>query len=182
MIDPFAGLKNICLNYDNTVIVISHDRHFLNKICTHMVDIDYRTAKLYVGNYDFWQQSSQLALELRSNENRKKEERARELESFIQRFSANASKSSQATSRKKLLEKLTIEELPLSTRKAPNILFQQKREAGDILLEVKDLSKSIGGQSILSNVSFSLKKGDKAILVGQVKLQKPFFFRLLWAT
>src|SRR5579871_5351941 len=157
-------LEDYLLDYENTVIVISHDRHFLNKICTHMVDIDYKKAKLYVGNYDFWHQSKELAQELRSNENRKKEERAKDLESFIARFSANASKSRQATSRKKLLEKLTIEELPISSRKPPNILFQQKREAGDIILEVKDLSKSVDGRLVLDNISFSLKKGDKALL------------------
>ncbi|HXW52931.1 MAG TPA: ATP-binding cassette domain-containing protein [Myxococcota bacterium] len=172
-------LEDYLLNYDNTVIVISHDRHFLNKICTHMVDIDYKKAKLYVGNYDFWQQSSQLAQELRSNENRKKEEKAKELESFIARFSANASKSSQATSRKKLLEKLTIEELPTSSRKPPNILFQQKREAGDILLEVKDLSKSIDGQVVLDKVSFSLRKSDKALVVGKDEIAKTLLFQII---
>jgi ATPase subunit of ABC transporter with duplicated ATPase domains len=118
-------LEEYLLNFENTVIVISHDRHFLNKICTHMVDIDYGKANLYVGNYDFWLQSSQLAMELRSNSNKKKEDKAKELESFIQRFSANASKSRQATSRKKQLEKLTLDELPVSIRKRPNILFNK---------------------------------------------------------
>src|SRR3989338_9228437 len=132
-------LENYLLSYPNTVIVISHDRHFLNQICTHIVDVDYGKAKLYTGNYDFWEQSSQLAQELRSNENKKREEKAKDLESFIARFSANASKSAQATSRRKILEKLTLEDLPISTRKKPNILFQQQREAGDIILEVKDL-------------------------------------------
>jgi len=172
-------LEDYLLDYENTVIVISHDRHFLNKICTHMVDIDYKKAKLYVGNYDFWHQSKELAQELRSNENRKKEERAKDLESFIARFSANASKSRQATSRKKLLEKLTIEELPISSRKPPNILFQQKREAGDIILEVKDLSKSVDGRLVLDNISFSLKKGDKALLIGQDEIAKTTLFQIL---
>ncbi len=172
-------LEDYLLNFQNTVIVISHDRHFLNKICTHMVDIDYGKAKLYVGNYDFWQQSSQLALELRSNENKKKEEKAKDLESFIQRFSANASKSSQATSRKKQLEKLTLEELPISTRKRPNILFQQKRDAGDILLEVQGISKSINGQRILNDISFSVKRGNKAIFVGQDEIAKTTLFQIL---
>lgn len=172
-------LEEYLLNFENTVIVISHDRHFLNKICTHMVDIDYQKAQLYVGNYDFWQQSSQLAQELRSAENKKKEDKAKELESFIMRFSANASKSKQATSRKKQLEKLTLDDLPLSTRKSPKILFQQKREAGDIILEVKDLSHSVNGVKILENVSFSLKKGDKAIIVGTDEIAKTLLLQIL---
>ncbi|USN49771.1 MAG: ATP-binding cassette domain-containing protein [Myxococcales bacterium] len=172
-------LEDYLLNFPNTVIVISHDRHFLNKICTHMVDIDYGKAQLYVGNYDFWLQSSELARELRSNENKKKEEKAKELESFIRRFSANASKSSQATSRRKQLEKLTLEELPISTRKSPNILFQQKREAGDILLEVENISKALEGQTILKNVTFTIRKGDKAIFVGDDEIAKTLLFRIL---
>lgn len=144
-----------------------------------MVDIDYGKAQLYVGNYDFWLQSSELARELRSNENKKKEDKAKELESFIRRFSANASKSSQATSRRKQLEKLTLEELPLSIRKSPNILFQQKREAGDILLEVKGLSKSLEGQPLLNDVTFTIRKGDKAIIVGDDEIAKTLLFRIL---
>lgn len=172
-------LEEYLLNFQNTVIVISHDRHFLNKICTHMVDIDYGKAQLYVGNYDFWQQSSELARELRSNENKKKEDKAKDLESFIRRFSANASKSSQATSRRKQLEKLTLEELPISIRKSPNILFQQKREAGDILLEVKGISKAIDGVTLLSDVSFTIRKGDKAIFVGENEIAKSLLFKIL---
>lgn len=172
-------LEEYLLNFPNTVIVISHDRHFLNKICTHMVDIDYGKAQLYVGNYDFWQQSSALAQQLRSNENKKKEDKAKELESFIRRFSANASKSSQATSRRKQLEKLTLEELPLSIRKSPNILFQQKREAGDVLLEVKNLSKSVDGQKLLNDVTFTIRKGDKAIFVGHDEIAKSLLFKIL---
>lgn len=172
-------LENYLLNYENTVIVISHDRHFLNKICTHMVDIDGGKVNLYVGNYDFWHQSSQLALELRAHENKKKEDKALELESFIRRFSANASKSKQATSRKKLLEKLTIEELPLSSRKHPSILFSPKREAGDILLEVRDLKKSIGGLTVLEKVSFTINKGDKAIFVGEDEIAKTTLLSIL---
>lgn len=172
-------LEEYLLNFENTVIVISHDRHFLNKICTHMVDIDYGKANLYVGNYDFWLQSSQLAMELRSNSNKKKEDKAKELESFIQRFSANASKSRQATSRKKQLEKLTLEELPVSTRKRPNILFQQKREAGDIILEVQDLCKSLNGEKIFEHASFSLKRGDKILFVGENEIAKTTLFQVL---
>jgi ATPase subunit of ABC transporter with duplicated ATPase domains len=171
-------LEEYLLNFPNTVIVISHDRHFLNKICTHMVDIDYGKAQLYVGNYDFWQQSSELARELRSNENKKKEDKAKDLESFIRRFSANASKSSQATSRRKQLEKLTLEELPMSIRKSPNILFQQKREAGDILLEVKGISKSIDGQPMLRDVTFTIRKGDKAIFIGEDEIAKSLLFQI----
>jgi ATPase subunit of ABC transporter with duplicated ATPase domains len=172
-------LENYLLNFENTVIVISHDRHFLNKICTHMVDIDCGKANLWVGNYDFWHQSSALARELRSNENKKKEDKALELEAFIRRFSANASKSRQATSRRKQLEKLTIEELPISSRKHPHILFSQKREAGDILLEVRDISKSIGGLKILDKVTFTLRKGDKVILVGDDEIAKTTLLQIL---
>lgn len=172
-------LEEYLLNFENTVIVISHDRHFLNKICTHMVDIDYGKANLYVGNYDFWLQSSQLAMELKSNSNKKKEDKAKELEAFIQRFSANASKSRQATSRKKQLEKLTLDELPVSTRKRPNILFQQKREAGDILLEVQGLTKSLNGEKVLDNVSFSLRRGDKVLFVGENEIAKTTLFQIL---
>lgn len=172
-------LENYLLNYENTVIVISHDRHFLNKICTHMVDIDGGKVNLYVGNYDFWYQSSQLALELRANENKKKEDKALELEAFIRRFSANASKSKQATSRRKTLEKLTIEELPISSRKHPNILFSPKREAGDILLEVRDLKKSLGGLTVLDQVTFTINKGDKAIFHGDDEIAKSVLFSIL---
>lgn len=172
-------LENYLLNFENTVIVISHDRHFLNKICTHMVDIDGGKANLCVGNYDFWHESSILARELRANENKKKEDKRADLEAFIRRFSANASKSRQATSRRKQLENLTIEELPISSRKHPNILFSQKREAGDILLEVRDLSKSIGGLKILDKVSFTLQKGDKVILVGNDEIAKTMLMQIL---
>lgn len=172
-------LEEYLLEFPHTVIVVSHDRHFLNKICTHIVDIDYSKAQLYVGNYDFWKESSILARDLRSNENKKKEDKAKELEAFIRRFSANASKSKQATSRRKQLEKLTLEELPLSSRKSPYVVFQQTREAGDILLEVRGISKSIEGQEILKNVSFTINKGDKVILVGQNELAKTTLFELI---
>lgn len=177
--DSIRWLENYLLEFENTVIVISHDRHFLNKICTHMVDIDFSKASLYVGNYDFWYQSSKLAQELRSNENKKKEDKAADLEAFIRRFSANASKSRQATSRRKQLEKLTLEELPISTRKRPNILFSQKREAGDILLEVQGISKSLNGQKILQDVSFVIRKGDKAIFIGEDEIAITALFQIL---
>lgn len=172
-------LEEYLLNYENTVIVISHDRHFLNKICTHMVDIDYGKANMWVGNYDFWYQSSQLARDLRANENKKKEDKAKELEAFIARFSANASKSRQATSRRKQLDKLTIEDLPQSIRKSPSILFAQKREAGDILLEVRDLSASLHGEKLLHDVTFTIKKGEKVILVGNNELAKTLLMQVL---
>lgn len=172
-------LEEYLLAFENTVIVISHDRHFLNKICTHMVDIDYGKANLWVGNYDFWYQSSQLARELKSNENKKKEDKAKELEAFIRRFSANASKSKQATSRRRQLEKLTIEDLPISNRKSPSIMFSQKREAGDILLEVKDLSKTVNGEKLLDNVTFQLKKGDKVVFVGDNDIAISTLFQVL---
>lgn len=172
-------LEEYLLNFENTVIVISHDRHFLNKICTHMVDIDYGKASLWVGNYDFWQQSSQLARDLKSNENKKKEDKAKDLEAFIRRFSANASKSRQATSRRKQLEKLTLEELPISMRKSPNILFTQKREAGDILLEVDGLSKSQNGEVLLQDARFQIKKGEKVLLMGDNEIAITALFQML---
>lgn len=172
-------LEEYLLNFPNAVIVISHDRHFLNKICTHMVDIDYGKASLWVGNYDFWQQSSVLARELKQNENKKKEDKAKDLEAFIRRFSANASKSSQATSRRKQLEKLTLEDLPQSIRKSPNILFSPKREAGDILLEVKNVCKKINNEGLLNNISFNVKKGEKIIFVGDNEISISMLFDIL---
>lgn len=172
-------LENFLLDFDNTVIVISHDRHFLNKVCTHMADIDYRKVQLYVGNYDFWQQSSKMAMHLRSNENKKKEDKAKELEAFIRRFSANASKSKQATSRRKQLDKLTLDDIPVSTRKHPHVVFEQEREAGDVLLEVDGLCKTIDGVEVLKNVSFQLIKGDKVIFVGSNEIAKTTLLEIL---
>jgi ATPase subunit of ABC transporter with duplicated ATPase domains len=172
-------LENYLLEYKKTVIVISHDRHFLNKVCTHMVDIDCGQVKVYVGNYDFWEQSSLLARNLLSSENKKKEQKAKELETFIQRFSANASKSKQATSRRKQLESLTLDDIPQSIRKKPHILFVQEREAGDILLEVDGLSKTVAGEKLFSNVSFSVRKGDKIVLVGDNELAATALFEVL---
>ena len=151
-----AWLENFIMNFPNTVIVVSHDRHFLNKVCTHMVDIDFSKVKLFVGNYDFWKQSSELALQLRANENKKKEDKAKELEAFIRRFSANASKSKQATGRRKQLEKLTLDDIQVSSRKYPYVHFEQEREAGDIMLQVKNLSKTVNGEKVLDNVTFEL--------------------------
>ena len=172
-------LEHFLLNFNNTVIVISHDRHFLNKVCTHMVDVDFGKIQLFVGNYDFWKESSELSLRLRSNENKKKEDKAKELEAFIRRFSANASKSKQATSRRKQLEKLTLEDIPTSTRKMPYIRFSQEREAGDILLQVEGLSKTIDGVKVLDNVSFEILKGDKAVFVGKGEIEQTTLFQIL---
>ena len=172
-------LENYILDLPNTVIVVSHDRHFLNTVCTHMVDIDFAKANLCVGNYDFWQQSSKLARDLKINENKKKEDKALELEAFIRRFSANASKSRQATSRRKQLEKLTIEDLPSSMRKRPSILFTPKREAGDILLEVSGLSKTINNETIFDNISFNIRKGQKVIFISDNDLALSMLFAIL---
>ena len=147
-------LEEFLYNFENTVIVVSHDRHFLNQVCTHIADVDFEGIQLYVGNYDFWLESSQLALQLAKDANKKKEEKAKELQTFIQRFSANASKSKQATSRKKLLEKLTLDDIKPSSRKYPYIAFKPEREAGAQLLTVENISKTIEGEQILKDVSF----------------------------
>jgi ATPase subunit of ABC transporter with duplicated ATPase domains len=159
-------LEHFLLDFQNTVIVVSHDRHFLNKVCTHMADIDFGKIKLYTGNYDFWYQSSQLALTLKSNQNKKQEEKIKELKDFIARFSANASKSSQATSRQKMLEKITLEDIQPSTRKYPYVHFKPKKEIGKDVLMVEKLSKSIEGKVLFKNISFTLSKGDKVVLLG----------------
>ncbi len=159
-------LEEFLFDYDKTVIVVSHDRHFLNKVCTHIADIDFGKVQLYSGNYDFWYESSQLALRMAQEKHRKSEEKAKELKEFIARFSANASKSKQATSRKKQLEKLTLDDIKPSTRKYPFVGFTPEREAGDQLLRVQNLSKALEGAEVLNNVSFEIKKGDKVVFVG----------------
>ena len=178
-IQSIRWLENFILNFENTVIVVSHDRHFLNKVCTHMVDIDYGKVNIYVGNYDFWKESSELARQLQSNENKKKEDKAKELESFIRRFSANASKSKQATSRKKQLDKLTFEDIPKSTRKYPHIIFDLEKESGDILLEVKNISYQINGKPLLDNISFDIKKGEKVLFICSNELVPSALFGIL---
>lgn len=172
-------LEEFLYNFPNTVIVVSHDRHFLNKVCTHVADIDFGNIQLYVGNYDFWLESSQLALQLVRDANKKKEEKMKELQSFIQRFSANASKSKQATSRKKQLEKLTLDDIKPSSRKYPYIAFKPDREAGAQLLSVQGLCKTIDGQKVLDNVSFTVDKGDKIAFVGTNGLVKTTLFKIL---
>ncbi|MBQ1389655.1 MAG: ATP-binding cassette domain-containing protein [Clostridia bacterium] len=156
-----SWLEDFLLDYEGTVIVVSHDRHFLNTVCTHIVDIDYGKVKMYVGNYEFWYESSQLIQQMIKQQNKKAEEKIKELQSFIARFSANKSKSKQATSRKKLLDKLTVEELPASSRRYPWVGFNMDREPGKEILEVEGISKTIDGEKLLDNVTFRLEKGDK---------------------
>ena len=172
-------LEEFLANFENTVIVVSHDRHFLNQVCTHIADLDFGTMQLYTGNYDFWLKSSQLALQMAKDANKKKEEKIKELQEFIQRFSANASKSKQATSRKRLLEKITLDDIRPSSRRYPYIAFQPDREAGDQLLQVDNLSKTIDGVKVLDGVSFTLKKGDKVAFIGPNSLGKTVLFKIL---
>ena len=172
-------LENFLASFNNTVIVVSHDRHFLNQVCTHIADIDYGKIQLYMGNYDFWYESSQLALKQAREQNKKNESKVKELQEFIQRFSANASKSKQATSRKKLLEKITIEDIKPSSRKYPFIDFKPDREAGNDLLLVDNISINIDGKQILDNVSFIVNKGDKIALSGPDNIAKTTLFKIL---
>lgn len=178
-IKAIQWLENFLLDFDRTVIVVSHDRHFLNKVCTHIADIDFRKITVYAGNYDFWRKSSELALRLRSDQKKKAEEKAKELKAFIQRFSANASKSSQATSRQKQLEKLELADLPVSTRKYPFVAFAPKREAGKELLRVTGISKTIDGVKILDNISFTVNKDEKVVLLGDNDVAKSVLFKIL---
>ena len=178
-IDSVIWLEEFLYGFPNTVIVVSHDRHFLNKVCTHVADIDYGNIQLYVGNYDFWLESSQLVLKLARDANKKKEEKIKELQSFIQRFSANASKSKQATSRKKQLEKLTLDDIKPSSRKYPYIAFKPDREAGAQLLSVECLCKTLEDDKVLDNISFTVNKGDKIAFVGQDGLAKTTLFKIL---
>ena len=167
------------MDYEGTVLVVSHDRYFLNTVCTHIVDIDFGKIRLYVGNYDFWYESSQLMQKLLRDQNRKKEDKIRELEEFIRRFSANKSKSRQATSRKKLLEKIAIDEMPASTRRYPWVGFKPDREVGKDILQVSDLSKTIDGVKLIDAVSFILGKGDKVAFIGENENAITAMFALL---
>lgn len=160
-------LEDFILDYDGTIIVVSHDRYFLNIVCTHIVDIDYTKIKMYVGNYEFWYESSQLIQKLIKQQNRKAEERIKELQTFIQRFSANKSKSKQATSRKKMLDKLTVEEMPASSRRYPFVGFEQDREVGRDILTVDGISKTVDGVKVLDNISFTLNHNDKIAILGE---------------
>jgi len=178
-IQAIQWLEKFLMNFTNTVIVVSHDRYFLNKVCTHIADLDFCKIKVYTGNYDFWRKASELSLQLRSDQRKKSEDKAADLKSFIQRFSANASKSSQATSRQKQLEKLKIEDLPISTRKYPYINFVPTREAGKELLRVDGISKTIEGVKILDNISFTINKGDKVIFLGNNDVAQTTLFQIL---
>ncbi len=172
-------LEDFLLNFKNTVIVVSHDRHFLDTVCTHVVDIDFSKIKLYTGNYTFWYESSQLALRQRSSANKKAEEKKKELQEFISRFSANASKSKQATSRKKLLEKINVEDIQPSNRKYPAIIFQQNREAGDQILHVRGMSKSLNGQVLFEGLDINVRRGDKISLISDNSLATTAFYKIL---
>ncbi|MEG1426626.1 MAG: ABC-F family ATP-binding cassette domain-containing protein [Oscillospiraceae bacterium] len=172
-------LENFLMDYAGTVIVVSHDRYFLNNVCTHIVDIDFSKIKLYVGNYDFWYESSQLIQRLLKDQNRKAEEKVKELQAFIQRFSANKSKSKQATSRKKLIEKIAVEDMPASSRRYPYVGFTQDREAGKDILAVENLSKTTDGVKVLDGVSFIINKGDKVAFLARNEFAIPTLFKVL---
>ncbi|MBU2494241.1 MAG: ATP-binding cassette domain-containing protein [Bacteroidetes bacterium] len=172
-------LEEFLINFKNTVIVVSHDRHFLNNVCTHIADIDYGKIQIYTGNYDFWLESSQLALQQAKDANKKTEAKIEELKEFVARFSANASKSKQATSRKRLLEKMTVEEIKPSSRKLPYIHFKPEREIGNNVLSVNNISKKIDGELVLNNVSFTINKNDKIAFVGSHDIAKTALFRIL---
>lgn len=179
-IDTIAWLENFLADYQNIVLVVSHDRHFLDAVCTHIVDIDFSKMSIYTGNYTFWYESSQLALKQRSDQNKKLEEKVKELQEFIQRFSANASKSKQATSRKKALDKIDISEIKASSRKYPAILFNNLgREAGDQILQVEGLSKTLNGEVLFNNVNFMVNKGDKIAILSQNSLATTAFYNIL---
>ena len=177
--ESIMWLENFLDNFQNTVIVVSHDRHFLDAVCTHVADIDFGKIKMFAGNYSFWYESSQLALKQRSDANKKTEDKRKELEEFIRRFSANASKSKQATSRAKLLEKLTVDDIQPSSRKYPYIAFKPEREAGNQLLHVENLSKSVDGVTIFQNVDLMVNKGDKIAVIGRNDLAASTFFRVV---
>ena len=180
-LDPQAinWLENFLADYEHTVLVVSHDRHFLNAVCTMMCDVDFGKIELYVGNYDFWKQSSELALQLQSQANAKKEEQIKQLQEFVARFSANASKSKQATSRKKQLEKITLDDIRPSTRKYPYIKFEPEREIGNDLLRVENVSKTIDGHEVLKNVSFILRPGDKTGIISRNDVTATVLMQLL---
>ena len=167
------------INFEGTVIVVSHDRHFLNKVCTHIADVDYGKIKLFVGNYDFWYESSQLALQMMRDQNKKKEEKVKQLQEFIARFSANASKSKQATSRKKMLEKITIDDIEPSSRKFPYVGFKPEREVGNDILFVDGISKTVDGEKVLDNISFTVHKGDKIAFIGSNEIVNTTLFKIL---
>ena len=178
-VQSIAWLEEFLIRFPNTVIIVSHDRHFLNQVCTHVADIDFGQIRVYVGNYDFWYQASQLVLTQRQRENTKSSAKAAELKEFIQRFSSNASKAKQATARKKLLEKITVEEMPVSSRKYPWVAFKPERPCGNVILEVDGLCKQVDGVDVLKDLSFSVNKGEKIAFVGTWGLVKTTLFQIL---
>ena len=178
-LDAIAWLEDFLIDFENTVIVVSHDRYFLNKVCTHIADIDYGKIQLYAGNYDFWYESSQLLIKQMKEANKKKEEKIKELQEFISRFSANASKSKQATSRKRALEKIELDEIRPSSRKYPYIDFRPDREIGNEVLSVENITKTINGEKVLDHVSFILNHDDKVAFVGGNELAKTTLFKIL---
>jgi len=178
-LEAIRWLEEFLINFDNTVIVVSHDRYFLNKVCTHIADIDYAKIQLYAGNYDFWYESSQLMIKQMKEANKKKEEKIKELQEFIQRFSANASKSKQATSRKRALEKIELDEIRPSSRKYPYIDFRPSREIGNEVLTVTNLTKTIDGVKVLDNISFIVGREDKIALVGANTLAITTLYKIL---
>ena len=178
-LDAIRWLEEFLIDFENTVIIVSHDRHFLNKVCTHIADIDYGKIKLYVGNYDFWYESSELLQRQMRESNKKKEEKIKELQAFIARFSANASKSKQATSRKKMLEKIQLDEIIPSSRKYPYIDFKIEKPAGKEILKVENLTKIVDGRKILDKVSFTVLKGDKITFLAQNDMAKTMLFNIL---
>lgn len=178
-INAISWLEDFLMDYLGTVIVVSHDRHFLNTVCTHIVDIDYTKIKMYVGNYEFWYESSQMVQAMVKQQNKKAEDKIKELQSFISRFSANKSKSKQATSRRKLLDKLTVDEMPSSSRRYPYVGFTQEREVGKEILTVEGLSKSIEGEQLLNNVSFRVERGDKIAFISDKETSVTALFEIL---
>lgn len=178
-IDTISWLEDFLADYENTVIVVSHDRHFLDAVCTHIIDLDYSKLNLYTGNYSFWYQASQLATRQRQQANKKAEEKRKELQEFIARFSSNVAKAKQATARKKMLDKLNVDDIKPTSRRYPAIIFEMEREAGDQILEVKDLEKTKDGELLFSNVDFKLKKGDKVAILSKNSLAINEFFEII---
>src|SRR5699024_4085945 len=177
-IQAIQWLEDFLMNFENTVLVVSHDRHFLNKVCTHIADVDFGKIEIYVGNYDFWYESSQLAAKMAKEENKKKEEKIKDLQNFIARFSANASKSKQATSRKKLLDSISLDDIKPSSRRYPYVAFTPEREIGKDLLRVEGLTKTINVQKVLDNVSFTIHKDEKVAFVGVDYLSTKSLFEI----
>ncbi len=178
-IESINWLQDYLMNFKNTVIVVSHDRHFLNKVCTHVADIDYGKISIFAGNYSFWLQASELAMQMKRDENKKIEDKRKELKSFIERFSSNASKAKQATSRKKLLDKLTLDDIRPSNRKYPFIEFKPERECGKIILEVENLNKTVDGEEVLKNLTFRIEKDDKVVFLAWSHIVKTTLFQVL---